>query len=104
MNEWWLIGGMMAVTFGVRYPVLALLSRWQMPASVYRALEFVPVAVLSAIIVPLVLAPEGELSIAVNNPQLLAAVFAITVAAVTRRLLPTIVLGMLLFLALRWLL
>ncbi|MEL6149567.1 MAG: AzlD domain-containing protein, partial [Chloroflexota bacterium] len=52
MEEFWLVLGMTAVTFGVRYPSLALVGRMQLPDSVIRALRYVPVAVLTAIIVP----------------------------------------------------
>ena len=46
-----MVAGMAAVTFGVRYPVLALLSRSKLPDVVLQALQFVPAAVLSAIVV-----------------------------------------------------
>ncbi|MGB1110788.1 MAG: AzlD domain-containing protein [Gammaproteobacteria bacterium] len=104
MNEWWLIAGMVVVTLGVRYPVLALMSRWRMPVRVQQALEFVPVAVLSAIVMPMILAPGGELSLSLGNAHLLAAVVAIGVSAMTRNLLMTIGLGMGVFLVLRWVL
>ncbi|MFK7891669.1 MAG: AzlD domain-containing protein [Granulosicoccus sp.] len=94
--------GMMAVTFGVRYPVLALSGRVKMPALLLEALRFVPVAVLSAIVLPMVLAPEGQLSFSVDNEYLLAGIFCIAVAAFSRHLLLTIILGMGLFLLLRF--
>lgn len=96
-SEWWLILGMMAVTFGVRYPVLALFGRLRLPETVLRALRFVPVAVLSAIIWPATLMPQGELSLDWRNPYLLAALAAVLVSAWRKTLLPTIVVGMLVF-------
>ncbi len=98
-----LILGMMAVTFGVRYPILALSGRVQMPPWLVRALGYVPVAVLSAITVPIMLAPQGELALTLDNEYLIAGVAAIVFAGFTRHLLWTIVLGMSLFLALRFL-
>jgi branched-subunit amino acid transport protein len=59
-HEIWLILGMMAVTFPVRYLLFALGHHVAFPALVRRALGFVPVAVLTAIIVPLVLLPDGQ--------------------------------------------
>lgn len=98
-----LIVGMMAVTFGVRYPILALSGRIQMPAWLVEALRFVPVAVLSAIIIPMVMAPKQTLWLAVDNEYLVASVVAIIIAAKSRYLLLTIVAGMALFFVLRFL-
>lgn len=105
MNYWQealLILGMMAVTFGVRYPVLALSGRVRMPTWLIRALAYVPVAVLSAIAVPMMLAPQGSLQLSFNNEYLVAGIASIVFVSVTRHLLWTIVLGMALFLALRF--
>lgn len=104
MNEVLLILGMMAVTVIVRYPVLALVGRFDMPASVYRALKFVPVAVLTAISVPEMLAPGGELSLHYSNAHLVAGMVAIAAAWRTRNLMTTIVLGMSVFFTCRYLL
>ena len=97
-----LILGMLAVTFGVRYPVLALSGRIPMPAWLVRALKYVPVAVLSAITVPIMLAPQGELAFSFANEYLVAGIASIIFVAITRHLLWTIVLGMALFLLLRF--
>jgi branched-subunit amino acid transport protein len=55
-----IIAGMMAVTFPVRYVLFALGERANFPPLMRRALRFVPVAVLTAIIMPLVLLPDGQ--------------------------------------------
>lgn len=99
-----LIVGMMAVTFGVRYPILALSGRVEMPQLLVTALGYVPVAVLSAIAVPIMLAPQGSSHLSFDNEYLVAGTAAIVFVAVTRHLLWTIVLGMALFLVLRFLL
>lgn len=101
MNELILILGMMAVTVVVRYPVLALVGRFNMPASIYRTLRYVPVAVLTAISVPEMLAPGGQVILGINNAHLLSGIAAIVVAWWTRNLLLTIVLGMAIFFAWR---
>ncbi|MFK7857883.1 MAG: AzlD domain-containing protein [Granulosicoccus sp.] len=103
-QEVMLITGMMVATFGVRYPILALSGRIRMPPLLIKALGYVPVAVLSAITVPMMLAPRGELSLTLQNEYLVAGVAAIVFVALTRHLLWTIILGMALFLALRFLL
>jgi branched-subunit amino acid transport protein len=93
---------MMAVTFGVRYPILALSGKVKMPAWLVKALGFVPVAVLSAIAVPIMVAPEGSLALEATNEYLIAGLAAIVFVAITRHLLWTILLGMALFLMLRF--
>ncbi len=105
MNYWQetlLILGMMAVTFGVRYPVLALSGRVRMPPWLVKALGYVPVAVLSAMAVPMMLAPQGAMQLSFDNEYLVAGIASIVFVAVSRHLLWTIVLGMALFLALRF--
>ncbi|MDH5506994.1 MAG: AzlD domain-containing protein [Anaerolineae bacterium] len=104
MNEYILIGGMMLVTFGVRYPVLALLSKVPLPEPIFRALKYVPPAVLAAIIVPKVLMPSGEeLQIHISNAPLIAGTAAVLVAWRSKNLLLTIVLGMLTLWGWQWL-
>lgn len=98
-NEWLLILGMTIVTFSVRYPVLAVFSRVNFPQPIIRALRFVPVAVLTAIVAPaLLLTPDNRLFISPDNAYLVAGVVSIIVAWRTQKLLPTIVIGMGLFL------
>jgi branched-subunit amino acid transport protein len=58
-RELGLVAGMAAVTFGVRYAFFALGERIAFPPWAQRALRYVPVAVLTAIVVPMVLLPDG---------------------------------------------
>ena len=60
-NEVLLILGMALVTFATRYPVLAWFSKRPLPERFKAALNYVPAAVLTAIIVPAVLAPSGQI-------------------------------------------
>lgn len=98
INEFLLILGMMLVTFGVRYPVLAILGKLSLPPAVLRALRFVPPAVLTAIIIPAMVMPDGTLDLSLSNAYFVAGVVAIAIAAYTKQLLPTIGIGMLFFL------
>jgi branched-subunit amino acid transport protein len=98
MNEFLLIFGMALVTFAVRYPVLAIFGRLNLPESVMRALRYVPVAVLTAIIVPGMVLPGGSVDLSLNNAYLVAGVVSMGIAWYTRKLLPTIALGMVFFL------
>jgi branched-subunit amino acid transport protein len=97
MNEVVLISGMAAVTFAVRYPVMALVGRLQLPPLVLRALQYVPVAVLTAIIIPEMVFRDGQIQFALPNAYLFGGLFAMLVAWYTKNLLATIVLGMVFF-------
>ncbi len=89
-----LILGMAVVTFATRYIMIALLGRYQVPATVKRALYYVPIAAFSAIILPELVTRAGQLALAPDNPRLLGGAAAIAVAALTRRMLLTIAVGM----------
>ena len=102
-RELLLVLGMMAVTFGVRYPVLAMVGRLELPPRVQATLRFIPPAVLSAIVAPAVFAPQGELWLSYSNSYLVAGAVAALVAWRTRNLLWTIVVGMVTFWLWRWL-
>ena len=95
MTEVLLISGMMLVTFSVRLLPFALADRIRLPPLLARALHSVPIAVLSAIIAPAVVIPKGEVWLAWNNPYLIAGFVSVVTAAVTRKLLLTIIIGVL---------
>jgi len=98
MNSTWMIIGMMAITISIKALIFVLGNRIVLSKPLKEALSFVPVTVLTAIIVPMILAPHGG-SIEFNwrNPQLIAAIAAIIICAVTRHQLVTIVLGLAVF-------
>jgi branched-subunit amino acid transport protein len=100
MNDVLLISGMFAVTFAARYPMLVLVGRIQLPGQVFAALKFVPVAVLTAISAPIMLAGDTDtpVNLAIDNAHLIGGVAAIVVAAAGKKLLPTIIVGMGVFL------
>ncbi len=101
MKNTLLIFLMMVVTFGVRYPVLALVGRYNLPQPLKRALRFVPVAVLSALCAPMVLIQDGSWALSFSNVHLIASIVAILVAWKTHHLLFTIIVGMVVFVVLR---
>jgi branched-subunit amino acid transport protein len=97
-SEWLLIGGMALVTFGIRYPVLAMSGRFQLPPRLLQALTYVPPAVLTAIIVPAVLVESGDLWVSWQNPRLIGAIAALAIGFWRQNLLLTILVGMAAFL------
>ncbi len=97
-NIWPAMIGLGILTFLIRFSFIALLDRWQAPPLVQRALRFVPVAVLTAIIVPaLTLLPNGAFNTNMLNPRLLAGIVAVIVAWETKNVILTIVIGMIVF-------
>ncbi|ANG62259.1 branched-chain amino acid transport [Marinobacterium aestuarii] len=104
MNEWILIAGMAALTFGPRYLPLALAGRVRIPPLIEQALRFVPIAVLSAIITQTTLIRGGALDFDLGNAHLLAAVAACIVAWLSRGLFLTVASGMLVYGFALWLL
>ena len=95
MNIWlvMLLGGL--ITFGMRFSLIYLFGRFELPETVRRALHYVPPAVLSAIIFPELFLPSGTLDLSLENTRLLAGLIAILVAWFTRNTLITILAGML---------
>jgi branched-subunit amino acid transport protein len=94
MNIWivMVIGGLL--TFGTRLSFIFLMDRIKVSDWFRRGLRFVPVAVLSAIILPELTSPDGALFLSWRNPQLLAGMVAVLVAWKTKNVLLTILAGM----------
>lgn len=102
MENWMLIFGMLAITFATRYSLFAF-PDLRFPQAVRQALHYVPTAVLTAIVVPGMLLPDGEhWALRWDNAYLLAGLATIAIAVVTRHLLSTIGGGLLIFFLLRW--
>lgn len=100
MNYALLILGMAVITCLIRAAVFVLGERISFSPLVRTALGFVPVTVLTAIIVPMVVAPHGgEAELTWRNPQLVGALAACAVSALIRRPLLTIAVGLAVFFA-----
>ena len=67
MNEWLLIGMMALVTYLPRYIPFALAGKVAMPSTLERALDFVPVAVLTSIIAQTALVTDGSVNFSLTN-------------------------------------
>lgn len=103
MDEFFLITGMMLVTFLIRYPILAMSGRIKLPNWFLQLLRYVPPTVLTAIVVPAVLMPEQALWLDHTNARLIGAVAAILIGVWQKNLLLTIVASMAVFLIWQWL-
>ena len=84
-SETIMIIGMTAVTFGIRYILLALADRFSLPPLMERALGYVPPAVLTAITVPAVLMPRGYMDISPGNAYLFGALAAVGAGCLFRK-------------------
>jgi branched-subunit amino acid transport protein len=106
MNTALMILGMALINLVIRWPVYLFANHFRFPPIIERALAFVPVAVLTAIIVPTVLYPgDGPvLDISWRNPALLASLVAVAVSYFGKNLFATIGAGVVAFLLFRWLL
>lgn len=91
---WLTILAIGVLTFGIRLSFIALTDRIALPPFALRVLRFVPVAVLTAIIVPELVLPSGALDLSLNNARLIAGALAVVVAWRTRNIALTLVVGM----------
>lgn len=89
----WIIAGMALVTCLPRVLPLLVLSRKDIPPGLRRWLEFVPVSVLSALLVPSLLVQNGQLAFRLDNHYLLAAVPAFLVAVKFKNIFLTVFCG-----------
>ncbi len=84
---WLAILGAGAVTFALRVSLIALLGRLEVPPFLERALRYVPAAVLTAVVIPLLFYQDGALEASVGNERLLAGLIAVLIALRTRNVL-----------------
>ena len=72
MNIWlvMLLGGL--ITFAMRFSLIYLFGRFEVPETMRKALHYVPPAVLSAIVFPELFLHEGTFDLSLENTRLLA--------------------------------
>ena len=101
MNIWliMLIGGL--ITFGMRFSLIFLFGKFEVPQTMRKALHYVPPAVLSAIILPELLYRANQIDLSLGNTRLLAGIVAILVAWFSKNTLLTILAGMIALLVLQ---
>lgn len=92
---WLLIFSIGLITFVWRISFILLWERITLPPWLTQGLRFVPVAVLSALIVPAILYRQGQLDISPTNARLFAGLLAAAVAWYSRNVVLTIIVGML---------
>lgn len=85
--------GMAAVTYASRVGLIGVARQFELHPLLRRALEYVPVTILSALIFPAVLAPDAKLANPLNNVYLWAALLTAGVLVATKKPVVAIVLG-----------
>lgn len=86
-----------AVTYLPRWVPLIFLSRRRLPGWVRQWLDFIPAAVLSALILPALVTAGEPRHLALFQPALLVSIPTLIFAWKTRSLAGTVVVGMALF-------
>lgn len=91
-----------AATYLTRLSFIALEGKLTLPEWFRQALQYVPAAILTALITPDLLLRDGTLLLSVDNHRLIAALAAAAVAAWSRSVSLTIAVGMTVLLVLDW--
>jgi branched-subunit amino acid transport protein len=89
--------GMGLVTFLPRWLPLVYLTRRSLPAWLVEWLEFIPAAILSAILLPALVIDDASRSVDLSRPEFLVAIPTLLFAIVTKSLGGTVIVGMVLF-------
>ena len=92
-----IISGMFVVTFGIRFCLYARANKVTLPIWLDEALAFVPISVLSAIIVPMIFIQNKEFTLLISNPWFIGASSAFLVGIWKQNQLLTISLGVISF-------
>ena len=96
-----IVGGIF--TFGTRFVMLSGWVAHGLPRWLIDALAFVPIAVLTAILVPAVLIdPVKQQIIVMGNARVVAAVVATIIALLTRNVIATISSGLAILWLVQW--
>ena len=97
------VAGMVVVTYGIRLSFLVFGHGLGFPAWLERALRYVPAAVLTALIVPMALAPNNVMDLSPGNAYLPGTLAAGAVAFFSRHTLAAIISGFVVYGLWRWL-
>jgi branched-subunit amino acid transport protein len=101
LDIWLIIGVLVIATAATRSSFWLVGHHINIPKRVQDMLRYAPACALAAIIAPDVLMNDGHLQLALSNLKLIAASVAVIFYIVRRNMLQTIVVGMVVFTALR---
>jgi branched-subunit amino acid transport protein len=89
--------GMGLVTFLPRWLPLIYLTKRSLPSWLVEWLDFIPAAILSAILLPALVIDDASRSVDPGRPEFLVAIPTFLFAIVTKSLGGTVIVGMVLF-------
>ena len=81
-------------TYAIRSSFFLLSGRLELPKFIKDGLQYIPAAVLTALVVPALVQYGGLVQLSWQNPRLVAGLLAVGVAYKTRNVLLTLVVGM----------
>jgi branched-subunit amino acid transport protein len=88
-----LILGMAAVTYATRVGFIGVARQFELHPLLRRSLEYVPAAILAALVFPAVFAPAGKMEPPTTNIYVWASVITVAVLVTTKRQWLAIVVG-----------
>lgn len=94
LKLWIVILAVGALNYLSRLSFIAIFANREMPPLLARALKFVPAAMLTALVLPMVLSPSAAGALGGVNPRIPAAIVAAVVAFHTHSTLKTLGAGM----------
>lgn len=100
-DTWIAIILLTVATVLTRSPFFLLGNAVRLPEKMQHALRYAPAAALAAIVAPDLVMSGGVVNLSLVNPKLIAAIGAALFFVATRRMLETILIGMVLFTVLR---
>lgn len=98
-----IIMGMAAVTYFTRIGSLVIFRYTGIPNWLEEWLRHVPTAVLTALIIPALILPKGQIDLTWSNHYLVAGIISAVIAYKSRNIIMTIGMGMATILCLNWL-
>ena len=101
LKLWSIVAIVGVLNYLSRLSFIAIFARRHVPALLARAFRYVPAAMLTALVLPMVIAAPGEGAPA-SAPKIVAAILAGLVAFVTQSTLKTLATGMLALWALQF--
>jgi branched-subunit amino acid transport protein len=93
---------MALITFSSRYLFIHPRLPVRLGAKMAKLLSFSAPAVLTAIWVPIIFIQQGQLTLSLQNPYLIAATFAVVAAAKSKSVYLTMFIGLIAFVASRY--
>jgi len=96
LEVFWVLLGMAIVTFLPRFLPMAFLTRRAIPEKMKIGLDYIPVAILSAIVFPLLFSPSNG-KVGIEPQVLLAALVVFIFAHRMKNLWGSVILGMLIY-------